>query len=179
MALDTRTVFISYRHASEEARDVTFSLQVRPGPGGGGGGSSMRGGGRGRAPAPAQHAAVTACTWLGCSQLLAQALGPCAARLCLQLVWQQATAARWLSPARTQRLCASMHIQRHACAATVALTPAALPALLQDFKHMLTLCGQMNANIAISFDQPGTPLLVEPHFGGVQVGAGCCPGLLR
>ncbi len=56
------------------------------------------------------------------------------------------------------------------CTAAVPL-PAALPTLLQDFKYMLTLCGQMNANISISFDQPGTPLLVEPHFGGAQVGA--------
>ena len=33
---------------------------------------------------------------------------------------------------------------------------------LKDFKQMLSLCEALNASVAIRFDQPGSPLVVEP-----------------
>ena len=35
---------------------------------------------------------------------------------------------------------------------------------LRDFKAMLTLCEALNADVAIRFGQPGSPLVVEPHL---------------
>lgn len=35
---------------------------------------------------------------------------------------------------------------------------------LKDFKAVLVLCEGLGANVAICFDQPGSPLLVEPLF---------------
>lgn len=35
---------------------------------------------------------------------------------------------------------------------------------LKDFKQMLSLCESLNASVAIRFDQPGSPLVVEPLF---------------
>ena len=35
---------------------------------------------------------------------------------------------------------------------------------LKDFKHMLSMCESLGANVAIRFDQPGAPLVVEPQF---------------
>lgn len=35
---------------------------------------------------------------------------------------------------------------------------------LKDFKAMLVLCEGMGANVTICFDQPGSPLLVQPLF---------------
>ena len=40
---------------------------------------------------------------------------------------------------------------------------------LKDFKHMLSMCESLGASVAIRFDQPGAPLVVEPHFRGNQV----------
>ncbi|KAA6424868.1 MAG: cell cycle checkpoint control RAD9A-like [Trebouxia sp. A1-2] len=37
---------------------------------------------------------------------------------------------------------------------------------LKDFKHMLSMCESLGASVAIRFDQPGAPLVVEPHFTG-------------
>ncbi|DBA81778.1 hypothetical protein WJX77_008673 [Trebouxia sp. C0004] len=39
---------------------------------------------------------------------------------------------------------------------------------LKDFKHMLSMCESLGASVAIRFDQPGAPLVVEPHFRGNQ-----------
>ena len=46
---------------------------------------------------------------------------------------------------------------------------------LKDFKHMLTMCESLGATVAIRFDQPGAPLVVQPHFTGNHVGL-LCPG---
>ena len=35
---------------------------------------------------------------------------------------------------------------------------------LKDFKALLVLCEGLGANVAICFDQPGSPLLVHPVF---------------
>lgn len=35
---------------------------------------------------------------------------------------------------------------------------------LKDFKAVLVLCEGLNTNVAICFDQPGSPLLVQPTF---------------
>ena len=35
---------------------------------------------------------------------------------------------------------------------------------LKDFKQMLSLCESLSASVAIRFDQPGSPLVVEPLF---------------
>jgi hypothetical protein len=35
---------------------------------------------------------------------------------------------------------------------------------LKDFKCMVQLCEAMPANMIIRFDQPGAPLVVEPHL---------------
>ena len=40
---------------------------------------------------------------------------------------------------------------------------------LKDFKHMLSMCESLGASVAIRFDQPGAPLVVEPHFRGNHV----------
>ncbi|KAK9829514.1 hypothetical protein WJX72_006295 [[Myrmecia] bisecta] len=40
---------------------------------------------------------------------------------------------------------------------------------LKDFKTMLSLCESMGANVAIRFDQPGQPLVVEPQFRGAHI----------
>lgn len=40
---------------------------------------------------------------------------------------------------------------------------------LKDFKHMLSMCESLGASVAIRFDQPGAPLVVEPHFTGNHV----------
>lgn len=45
---------------------------------------------------------------------------------------------------------------------------------LKDFKHMLAMCESLGARVAIRFDQPGAPLVVEPHFVGTHVRA-CNP----
>ena len=42
---------------------------------------------------------------------------------------------------------------------------------LKDFKHMLSMCESLGASVAIRFDQPGAPLVVEPRFTGNHVGA--------
>jgi hypothetical protein len=34
---------------------------------------------------------------------------------------------------------------------------------------MVTLCEHMGADIAVHFDQPGAPMLAEPHFGSAMV----------
>ena len=39
---------------------------------------------------------------------------------------------------------------------------------LKDFKHMLALCEGMGANVAVRFDSPGAPLLVEPSLHGTH-----------
>eukprot|EP00798_Chlamydomonas_sp_ICE-L_P016936 gene16936-23209_t len=38
---------------------------------------------------------------------------------------------------------------------------------VKDFKTFVSLCEHMGANITIRFDQPGVPLVAEPHFRGV------------
>lgn len=43
---------------------------------------------------------------------------------------------------------------------------------LKDFKQMLSLCESLNASVAIRFDQPGSPLVVEPVFRDPNVGIG-------
>lgn len=40
---------------------------------------------------------------------------------------------------------------------------------LKDFKHMLSMCESLGASVAIKFDQPGAPLVVEPQFRGSHV----------
>ena len=35
---------------------------------------------------------------------------------------------------------------------------------LKDFKCMVQLCEAMTANMILRFDQPGAPLVVEPHL---------------
>ncbi len=40
---------------------------------------------------------------------------------------------------------------------------------LKDFKHMLSMCESLGASVAIRFDQPGAPFVVEPHFRGNHV----------
>ena len=41
---------------------------------------------------------------------------------------------------------------------------------VKDFRHMLSMCESLGASVAIRFDQPGAPLLVEPQFQGTYVG---------
>lgn len=41
---------------------------------------------------------------------------------------------------------------------------------VKDFRHMLSMCESLGASVAIRFDQPGAPLLVEPQFRGTYVG---------
>ena len=40
---------------------------------------------------------------------------------------------------------------------------------VKDFRHMLSMCESLGASVAIRFDQPGAPLVVEPHFRGTYV----------
>lgn len=40
---------------------------------------------------------------------------------------------------------------------------------VKDFRHMLSMCESLGASVAIRFDQPGAPLVVEPHFRGTHV----------
>ncbi|KAL3142662.1 hypothetical protein ABBQ38_002971 [Trebouxia sp. C0009 RCD-2024] len=39
---------------------------------------------------------------------------------------------------------------------------------VKDFRHMLSMCESLGASVAIRFDQPGAPLVVEPHFRGTH-----------
>ena len=40
---------------------------------------------------------------------------------------------------------------------------------VKDFRHMLSMCESLGAGVAIRFDQPGAPLVVEPQFRGSHV----------
>jgi Rad9 len=40
---------------------------------------------------------------------------------------------------------------------------------LKDFKALLSLCDHVNANVAIYFDRPGSPLVAELCSKGGQV----------
>lgn len=40
---------------------------------------------------------------------------------------------------------------------------------VKDFRHMLSMCESLGAGVAIRFDQPGAPLVVEPQFRGTHV----------
>ena len=40
---------------------------------------------------------------------------------------------------------------------------------VKDFRHMLSMCESLGASVAIRFDQPGAPLVVEPQFRGTHV----------
>ena len=50
---------------------------------------------------------------------------------------------------------------------------------LKDFKAVLVLCEGLGTNVAICFDQPGSPLLVQPvfHSSNPLVRCSCCKTL--
>ena len=49
---------------------------------------------------------------------------------------------------------------------------------LKDFKAVLVLCEGLGTNVAISFDQPGSPLLVQPVFHSSNALVRCRPSTL-
>ena len=49
---------------------------------------------------------------------------------------------------------------------------------LKDFRHMLALAEGLNSNIALLFDRPGHPLIVEPRPRQQDPQAGCVPSPL-
>ena len=40
---------------------------------------------------------------------------------------------------------------------------------LKDFRAMLALCEGLNANMSVSFEAPGSPVVVKPHVARQQV----------
>ena len=47
--------------------------------------------------------------------------------------------------------------------------PADVTFNLKDFKAMLSLCEGLNANVSVSFEAPGSPVVVKPHVARQQV----------
>ena len=52
--------------------------------------------------------------------------------------------------------------------------PADVTFNLKDFKAMLSLCEGLNANVSVSFEAPGSPVVVKPHVARQQVDSPAC-----